>query len=480
MIMLLFVVLAVGNIGTVVGKCTGVEDGLTRSESRSYKNYGTSQYGVERFLQSETPVFQRAWQRNAMWTFLVYMCADNNLEGAVLDDLDEMEFVGSTKRVNIIVLVDWWLEKDGGYIYYITQDDTSGESVSTIVDVWPEPNMGDPKTLTEFIRWASKNYPAQNYALDLWNHGDACWGLCFDVQGSPEEEVLDYLTIPEIDSALSKSHVHFSIIGFDACLMGNLEVAYQIREHTDIYVGSEETIPWEGWPYDRILESLTKKPSMTPEKLAEIMVYEYVQYYVEEFGYGDITMSAIETAPLKWVGYAVAALSSNLRTLLANHQEEVLDLLWTADRSHMEIYINETTPQPGEEPSSWILDYEETGSFMDIYHFSELISDAFSQKNPRVAYAADLVKMALDQCIIAERHEAFSTELVYSPEPPDYPNWEKYVYYPHPNAHGLTVFADCFDVEIDGKSYNPLGQYKNLEFSRRTQWYKFLLELIAE
>jgi len=269
------------------------------------------------------------------------------------------------------------------------------------------------------------------------------------------------------------------MIGFDACLMGNLEMAYEIGEHTDIYVGSEEMVPWEGWPYDRILKPLAVNPWITPTTLAKIIVYEYVEYYVEEFGYGDITMSAIETARLKWVGYAVEAFSRELRKLLPDYQEEIMDLLWTADRSHMEIYVNATTPPPGEEPSDWILTYEELGSFMDVYHFAALISESFKQAKPLLSYRANLVKIALDRCVIAERHETFPTVLVYPPEPPDYPDWEKYIYYPHTNARGLTIFADCFDIESDGEIYNPLDYYKDLEFSERTQWHKFLLELYA-
>lgn len=474
--MLLLFNFTLGNANITSERCAVTDGNPTRSQL-SLRKYGTSQFSVESFLTSETSGLQRSWQRKAMWTFMVYMCADNNLEEVAPTDLDEMEIAGSTQYVNIIVLVDWWLEKDGGYIYYITHDETLGELVSTIVDVWPEPNMGNPNTLTKFIRWASKNYPAQNYALDIWNHGDSCWGLCFDAQGSPEEEIEDYLTAPEVDSALSKALVHFSIIGFDACLMGNLEMAYEIREHTDIYIGSEETVPWEGWPYDRILKPLIMKPWMVPEKLARIIVNEYVQYYVEEFGYGDITMSAIKTAKLKQVGYAVEALSRGLRSLLPEYKEEIWNLLWMADRSHLEIYINATTPPPGEEPSSWILDYEEWGSFMDIYHFSELIAKFFKQTEPLVSYTAELVKKTLDRCILVERHETFPTELIYPPEPPDYPNWEKYIYYPHPHAHGLTIFADCFNIEIDDETWNPLDYYRSLEFSRRTHWHKFLFEL---
>ena len=40
------------------------------------------------------------------WTVMVYLDADNNLESAGIDDINEMEIVGSTTEVNVVVQVD--------------------------------------------------------------------------------------------------------------------------------------------------------------------------------------------------------------------------------------------------------------------------------------------------------------------------------------------------------------------------------------
>jgi len=42
----------------------------------------------------------------AEWTWLVYMAGDNNLEGAGRVDLSEMQKVGSTAQVNVLVQFD--------------------------------------------------------------------------------------------------------------------------------------------------------------------------------------------------------------------------------------------------------------------------------------------------------------------------------------------------------------------------------------
>ena len=42
----------------------------------------------------------------AEWTVMIYLDSDNNLESAGIDDINEMEMVGSTTDVNIVVQVD--------------------------------------------------------------------------------------------------------------------------------------------------------------------------------------------------------------------------------------------------------------------------------------------------------------------------------------------------------------------------------------
>jgi len=85
--------------------------------------------------------------------------------------------------------------------------------------------------LTDFTNWCIQNYPADNYALILWDHGSG-WknisllevtkGICWDVTNS------DYLTTLELRSALfsiyTSNNIKLDIVAFDSCLMGMIEV----------------------------------------------------------------------------------------------------------------------------------------------------------------------------------------------------------------------------------------------------------------
>ena len=238
----------------------------------------------------------------AEWTVMVYLAADNNLESAGIDDINDMEMVGSTSDVNIVVQVDripgYDISNDNWTTtrrYYITQDFDPIQINSQLISDLGELNMGDPQTLVDFANWAMTNYTAKKYLLVIWNHGggfrsvnlarDIAWD---DTSGG------DKITMPELEDALSMISAQMGkkidIVGMDACFMAMTEVAYQIKDYADIMVASEEAEPFDGWPYDTILSQLVSNPLMSSEELA----VDIVDKYIFSYSYGNVTLSAID------------------------------------------------------------------------------------------------------------------------------------------------------------------------------------------
>jgi len=119
----------------------------------------------------------RPMQTGRKWTFMVYLDADNNLESAGLEDFLEMSSVGSTNDVAIIVLLDrtdYYSTSYGDWkdtkLFYITSG--LDPNPDNALEDWGEKNMGDPQTLVDFVSWGVQNYPAEHYAVILWDHGD--------------------------------------------------------------------------------------------------------------------------------------------------------------------------------------------------------------------------------------------------------------------------------------------------------------------
>jgi len=249
----------------------------------------------------------------AEWTVMVYLDSDNNLEGAGIDDINEMEIAGSTTEVNIVVQVDRipysvLAANNQGYAddvsngnwtntrrYYITQDFDPVQINSQLKSDLGELNMGDPQTLIDFTNWATINYPAKKYLMVIWNHGggfrslslakDIAWD---DTSGG------DKITMPELEYAFSAIDTQMGkkidIVGMDACFMAMTEVAYQIKDYADILVTSEESEPFDGWPYNTILEELVGNPLISSGQLA----VDIVDKYIFSYPYGNVTQSAID------------------------------------------------------------------------------------------------------------------------------------------------------------------------------------------
>jgi hypothetical protein len=226
---------------------------------------------------------------SANWTIMVYLDGDNDLEEYAINDFLEISSSGSDENINIVVQFDrnnYYDTRYGDWTecnrFYITKGMTP-ERKNAIND-WGdgkggrEVNMGEPYTLKDFINWAKTNYPAKKYALILWNHGGGWKSLSIfqEKKRDPIKEVCyddtssDYLSIKEVREAIRDNYI--DLIGFDACLMGMIEVATEINGFCYAMVASEEFETTSGWNYNSFLSSLKNNPDATPEELCFFIV----------------------------------------------------------------------------------------------------------------------------------------------------------------------------------------------------------------
>lgn len=229
----------------------------------------------------------------ALWTIMVYLAADNDLFRYSQRDLREMQAVGSTDDVHVVVFWDP-LKSSAGY-YFVARDSL------VLLRNLGNGNSGDSIMLQDFIRFAKERYPARRYALILWNHG-AGWrrppkGMCWD-----ETSGNDFLSLSELAHALREGGVHFDLIGMDACFMALLEVAYEIKDHGDILLASQAEEPGDGWDYTYFLHRLTRNPGMSARALA----LEILNGYFSSCGTSEnLTLSAVDLARVDLLVQAV-------------------------------------------------------------------------------------------------------------------------------------------------------------------------------
>jgi len=233
-------------------------------------------------------------------TLMVYMCGTDleSKNGMATNDLVEMTKANLSSSVNVIVYTGgckqwknsvisssknqiYKVEKGG--LTCLVKDDGTGA-------------MTSPDTLSSFIRWCAKNYPANRNMLVFWDHGGgSISGYGYDEKNSRAGS----MNLTGVNKALYDGGVKFDMIGFDCCLMATAENALMCSDYGDYMVASEETEPGVGWYYTNWLSTLSANPSIPTLELGKQIVDDFVDVCRQTCGNQMTTLSVIDLAELE-------------------------------------------------------------------------------------------------------------------------------------------------------------------------------------
>lgn len=259
------------------------------------------------------------------WTLLVFVNGHNNLSRFAEMNIKDMEKIGSTDDMNIVV--EWGSASTNvtKRLYVEKSTDPTKVTSRSLVNL-VDYDMGDYKNLQSFVRWGVKNYPAQHYLVAVWNHG-AGWHRNFVEIPSVRDISFDdntgnKITTEELGLAMADAKAaighNVDIYGSDACLMQMIEVAGEMKDNVDYFVGSQETEPAEGWPYETFLRKLAVTPHLTPKEVSILLSKEYLAAYSIDGVYGfksSITFSAWDLSKLNGLYSAVTEFAKSLKNL---------------------------------------------------------------------------------------------------------------------------------------------------------------------
>ena len=253
------------------------------------------------------------------WTILVYMAADNSLEAEAMRDLNEMELAGISPRVNLIVQIDrapspndndndWTTSRR----YRITGDNDPNQLNAELLTDLGESNSGDPDTLADFISWGLQSYPANQYALFMWDHGSGWQGIATD-NSLPAPDLLSLSELRlALDNGLRQTDAgKFDLIAFDACLMGQLELYQAIQPYADVAVASAELMPAQGWAYQPLLTHLYNQPNATATEFGVQLVQQFTDQYHNQQPNPFTSMAAVDLTAIPTVSTALTNLISH-------------------------------------------------------------------------------------------------------------------------------------------------------------------------
>lgn len=214
------------------------------------------------------PVRASSNPKEKSWGVFVFMASNNDLYRYGYDNLKELEKIGSSPEADLVAQMDHKPSmyeklpiKSRDVICYHAEKGAS----SVIKNLGPEVSQADGETLRSFLIENMKQFPSKSSLLVICDHGGGFTGAM--------KEGKKLVSLPEMREALERAAAStgrkLDILAFDACLMSQVEVAYEFKDLACYLIASEETEFGSGWIYDRALHNLEEK---SPRQLAETVV----------------------------------------------------------------------------------------------------------------------------------------------------------------------------------------------------------------
>lgn len=378
------------------------------------------------------------------WTILVYMNASNDLDGFSEPNFLQMQQAATNAQVRIVV--QWKQAIIPGFSpnptfvgtrrYLVTPSNGSAVTSTLIQDMGTGVDMGQAQTLNQFIAWGETYFPATRICLVVWDHGDG-WqpGLAKPHQApsvskltpygvSYDEQTGNHIDVWQLPAALQAAQ-KLDIVAWDSSLMQMLEVGYEIQNQASYMVGSEESPPGAGYPYNLVIDKFDTNPDAATPTLAESFVDGMIQYYTTTnppLG-TNIEQSVVD---LSKVGALATQVSSLGDALITN--KAALGVIVPTVRANTQSY------PPG----------DSVRIYRDAY---DLGTQLQANNAPAgVLTAVTGVQSAIDSAVVYERHGS-----------------------DNPNSHGLSLDFSS------SSQFSPLASdYNQMTFGQNTDWSKWL------
>jgi hypothetical protein len=344
------------------------------------------------------------------WAFLFYN--DSEFDGAFNPGRDFAGETWSGPNVDVLMLEDTTYTPTT--LYYVNPNRSLA-----ILEPPKEKNMGDPDTLYNFIMKAKAEFPAERYILAVYDHGMGWQGCCIDQTSQ------DFLTMDEMRQAIVRAGGVDLTLFTAPCLMAQLESVYEIRDWTDVYVGSEDLsgYMWIG-TMQFIRSMLSADPDITNQDLGRRIVDSIVRNLPasqsrSQYSFKDsYTISAIDT---KGIDALTADLDALAVALLAQPQEmrSRIAAIWNSVQNYYNYYST------------------------DLYDFLEKYAALESRSD--VLALIRKVQASLNACILSEAHGPAN-----------------------PGSHGISIYLPLAPNVEYQNLYSDLAF--GLSFAANTKW----------
>ncbi|MBQ0006786.1 MAG: hypothetical protein KBS57_05225 [Alistipes sp.] len=281
-------------------------------------------------------------------TVLVYMATHNDLSYSSAVDMEEIKSGYLPRwydsgRGNVLLVYRHGL--NGNPVLMRVSEENGRARVDSLVK-YPRQNSCEDSTFRKVLKDAFGSFPSTERGLILSSHGSgwvppgyyanpvdyylsARLGISQESESSAAERTLERLPVIEIPNpSLVKSFgkddygstemdidtlrnaltYHLDYLVFDSCLMGGVEVAFQMRECCDYIVASQAEVLNDGFPYSEIMSIAFGRGGNVASR-SKGLAEKYYNYYNERSGsYRSATISVVKTSELPRLASSVKAI----------------------------------------------------------------------------------------------------------------------------------------------------------------------------
>src|SRR5215467_9629594 len=372
------------------------------------------------------------------WTIMVYISADDVLANFAIVSLNQFRSAATDVGDKVVALFDpndgdekayrysFEIKKKDALLSDAREKSEEEEPLSFFEEEEIDaPNMAAPKTLTDFVNWATVDPKTgtlyepenRNYCLILWGHGTE---LLLDHDPGINKE--RYLTPAKLQTALKSTELskinRLDIVAFDACSMSMIELASALHGCVRYMIASQDEVPDVSFPYGKILETL-KGHGEDPKEVCRLIPKIYLQSFrdyrityrngVSRNGTQEIMLSSLNLEKIENITGPVSDLARLL--LYSVTDEDLSSAIVEARKSSRDFVL---------------------GLFVDLFDFCEKMS----KRLDKIVFQGKEYSKELEN-VLAQIRDAIKI--------PDAPDTGKYVTIANETREGV---KDCHGVSI--------------------------------
>ncbi len=262
---------------------------------------------------------------------LLYSAGYNSLRNYLLDDINDLKngWLPEEKDGNEILLVYSHTTRRGGayntptspYLIKIYRD-KEGKAVCDTIMTYPEGTISSSAVqLNSVLKHVTSTFPAKSYGMIFSSHATGYLPSGYynnpevvsrsigqDQVGTSGNYTSHEINLEDFAGAIP---VKMDYILFDACLMGGVEVAYELRGKCGKVGFSQAEVLAEGLDYKTLSQHLLKESEPNPQAVCE----DYFSQYDTQTGvYKSATVSFIDCDRME-------GLASVCKGIFSNHRE---------------------------------------------------------------------------------------------------------------------------------------------------------------